>query len=140
MPDTPEPAHAQLSPSDLGTLPVAVEFVSSPLAGGRSPTQNHLLQFLLEDGRRLRLPTKDTVLLRLYRHLKELVEPQSPGPYKRHHKVSEIPTFDWIEDRVVGAEFPHNDGVATILEIPGSLLGKLRDEIDDAIARGPHQA
>jgi hypothetical protein len=131
-----DPTPIRLDPPGPYILPIAVEFASSPLSLSQSQAQIHLLQFHLEGGVQLRLPTKDTVLQRLYRNLKELIEPQGRG-YKRIHPISEIPQFTRLDKNTAAIEFPHRDGISTVLTFPAEVLESLRSQIAEAIERRP---
>lgn len=136
-----EPTPIQLEPHGPYIAPICQEFLDLRPCAGQSQAHTHLLRILLERGTQLHLPMKDTVWQRLYRALKELIEPHQSGQFVRIHDVSEIPKFHWDKDgKKASVQFPYRDGNLTALSIPAPLLEKLRDEIGDAIARRPQQS
>ena len=93
-----DPTSVRLEPPGPYILPTGQEFLDLRPFASQSQAQTHLLRVLLERGMQLHLPMKDTVWQRLYRALKELIEPDQSGQFVRIHEVSEIPKFHWDKD------------------------------------------
>ena len=139
MPNLPPPTPARLGQPGLYILPAAEGFVAPVVAGGQLPVRLH---FALADDTEFHLPISSIALGRLYSALKGLFDPPDaiPGRPVRVHEFTEMPTFDWDkEGQRVNADFLHQDGSTTGLEMSAAKLKDLLREIAEALERRPPQ-